>query len=252
MAVKKLRSQRILPSSLSSDELSRIRVSIRRQAFFSARVENAKLLTRMRKIVSQTIDAGLPGKAAIAKLREAVESSGYTAEPGTKGTIRDLTSSPRLKLIAETNAAMARGYGAWAGKQDIDTLRRYPAQMLVRKLVRKEPRNWKARWIAEGGQISRGSLVAGVNNPIWTRISRFGLPYPPFDFNSGMGLSQISAKASFTRKIRFSSADINPRRVPDFDADANSVLPNDLEIRARLLRDLGPGYQVRLGKVVRS
>lgn len=250
-AVAKLRSQRLLPSNLSSNELARIRVSIRRRAFFSARVENAKLLERMREIVTDSIERGLAPNTAIGRLRAAVESSGYTPEPGTEGTMRDLTSAPRLRLIAETNAGMARGYGEWASKQDLDKLRRFPAQRLVRKYPRKEPRDWRARWRANGGQIIKGQMVAGVNNPIWARISRFGLPYPPFDFNSGMGLTLMTAKDAAKKKIRFSSLDINPRRVPDFDDEVESELPRDAEIREKLLRDLGPGYYVRGGKVKR-
>lgn len=248
-AVKKLRSQRVLPSNLTSAELSRIRVSIRRRAFFAARVENAKLLDRMKRIVTGVVDRGEPGANAIGKLRQAVEASGYRAVPGTEGTIRDLTSSHRLKLIAETNAGMARGYGEWAKKQDIDKLRRYPCQQLVRKLPRVEPRDWPARWRTMGGAMVQGDMIAGVNNPIWARISRFGLPYPPFDFNSGMGLRMIPAKEAEKRKVRFSSLDMSPRRVPNFDDDAEGELPRDPDIRDALLRDLGPDFYVRGGKV---
>jgi hypothetical protein len=34
-------------------------------------------------------------------------------------------------------------------------------------------------------------MIALKNDPIWTKISRFGLPYPPFDFNSGMDLQDV-------------------------------------------------------------
>ena len=250
-AVKKLRSQRVLPSNLSSAELSRIRVSIRMKAFFSARVENAKLLERMKRIVTGVVDRGEPAANAIGRLRTAVEASGYRPVPGTEGTIQDLTSSPRLRLIAETNAGMARGYGEWAKKQDVDKLRRYPVQQLVRKLPRVEPRDWPARWRTMGGSMVQGDMIAGVNNPIWARISRFGLPYPPFDFNSGMGLRMLSAKEAEKRKVRFSSLDMSPRRVPNFDDDAEGELPRDESIRNALLKDLGPEFYVRGGKVKR-
>ena len=35
-------------------------------------------------------------------------------------------------------------------------------------------------------------MIALVNDPIWTEISRFGTPYPPFDFNSGMWTRPVS------------------------------------------------------------
>lgn len=35
-------------------------------------------------------------------------------------------------------------------------------------------------------------MIALRDDPVWRKISRFGSPTPPFDFNSGMGLSEIS------------------------------------------------------------
>ena len=35
-------------------------------------------------------------------------------------------------------------------------------------------------------------MVALKEDPVWTRISRFGQPWPPFDFNSGMGVEDVS------------------------------------------------------------
>jgi hypothetical protein len=30
-------------------------------------------------------------------------------------------------------------------------------------------------------------MIARKDSPIWEALSRFGTPYPPFDFNSGCG-----------------------------------------------------------------
>ena len=35
-------------------------------------------------------------------------------------------------------------------------------------------------------------MIALKNDPIWTEISAFDLPYPPFDYNSGMWVRDIS------------------------------------------------------------
>jgi hypothetical protein len=35
-------------------------------------------------------------------------------------------------------------------------------------------------------------MIALKNDPIWTAISSFGLPYPPYDFNSGMWVRDVS------------------------------------------------------------
>ena len=34
-------------------------------------------------------------------------------------------------------------------------------------------------------------MIARKNAPIWVRISAFALPYPPFDFGSGMGVRDV-------------------------------------------------------------
>lgn len=35
-------------------------------------------------------------------------------------------------------------------------------------------------------------MVALNESPIWTALSRFDLPYPPYDYNSGMGRRPVS------------------------------------------------------------
>lgn len=42
-----------------------------------------------------------------------------------------------------------------------------------------------------GGTVIGRRMVALKNSPVWMAISRFGRPYPPFDFGSGMGLIDI-------------------------------------------------------------
>ena len=37
-------------------------------------------------------------------------------------------------------------------------------------------------------------MVALINHPGWSRLSRFGTPWPPFDYSSGMGVESVSRK----------------------------------------------------------
>lgn len=68
----------------------------------------------------------------------------------------------------------------------------FPAQELKRGGARKKPRDWKKRWQDAGGKLVEGRMVALVDDPIWARISRWGDPLPPFDYNSGMKLFKVS------------------------------------------------------------
>ena len=52
----------------------------------------------------------------------------------------------------------------------------------------------KRKWIANGGSIYDGRMIALIKDPIWSRMSIFGLPYPPFDFRCPFGVFGISRK----------------------------------------------------------
>jgi len=41
----------------------------------------------------------------------------------------------------------------------------------------------------EGANVAH--MTALVNHPVWLALSAFGNPYPPFDFNSGMGAEPV-------------------------------------------------------------
>ena len=60
-----------------------------------------------------------------------------------------------------------------------------------------QPRDWAARWreaaaaVNYEGVATDGSHIALLTSPIWRKLSRFDLDYPPFDFNSGMGVDPV-------------------------------------------------------------
>ncbi len=71
-----------------------------------------------------------------------------------------------------------------------------PAQRMVRMGYRENPRDWKTRWFEAwekvGGEgACKEEMVALTSSPIWQELSVFGLPYPPFDYNSGMGVLPV-------------------------------------------------------------
>lgn len=112
-----------------------------------------------------------------------------------------------------------------------------------------EPRDWPTRWEEAGGEFADGKMLAPINGKIWTAISAFGNPYPPFDFNSGMSVRRVSRERVEALELRIPNQRQKP--VPDFDATGVD-LPKDGRIAAQLLRDLGIGYSVQNGKLVRA
>ena len=133
--------------------------------------------------------------------QRALAAAGYQPDPEKRGTIADLSSFKRINLVIEHNRTEAASYGQYVAGQNDAVLDAYPAQELVRFEDRKEPRDWVQTWRAAGGRVFPGGdegtlnnyrLIAAKDDPIWSAISRFGQPWPPFDFGSGMGLRDVS------------------------------------------------------------
>lgn len=109
------------------------------------------------------------------------------------GKLTDITSSRRLALIFDFQQTRLSGEIFLAQGEDADHAWAYPALELVRRERREVPRDWRARWTEAGGKLYGGRrMIALRGDPIWRKISRFGSPVPPFDFNSGMGLEELN------------------------------------------------------------
>ena len=185
-AMKARKVKAILPTTLSSEQLSDIEPQILERSLFSARTTSAAYLQG----VGDELDDILAGKKDFAtarlELKKKLGELGYAPEPANAETIKDLSSDARLNLVLKTNTDMARGFGQWMQSQDPDVLDQFPAQELYRLEAREVPRDWIDRWTEAGGELYGGRMLAPVNDTIWTLISAFGQPYPPFDYNSGM------------------------------------------------------------------
>lgn len=213
--------KKIFPTTLSSAELAELPVAFRERAMFSARTTNAHYLEEIAKRVRKILDPqtktrgaddphgrageqfteGMDQATARVELKEILREIGYTPDPDAAGTLKDLSSDARLNLVLETNVEMAQGYGYHAQGQDEELLGLYPAQELYRAEDRDEEREWmRVIWpeaaakVGDTGAINAwksGRMVARKDSPIWTEISDFGQPYPPFKYNSGMDVMDV-------------------------------------------------------------
>lgn len=210
-AVAKLEAKSPVAAALTSAEWSGVPLALRERAFFSARVESERLLAEMQKRIGQAltlarVEVG-DGKTAlmdrdsfIAEVRKLAEEWGVqTAGSGAAGTVQDIRSARRLGLIFDTQMQQAQGYARYKAAHDPDVLESWPAQRLVREQPRRVPRDWDRRWAEAGARVGwQGALqhpkVALKTSPIWAELSRFGVPWPPFDFQSGMGVEDVDAE----------------------------------------------------------
>lgn len=268
-AVGYVAQKHLLPTTLSSEELMALDAAVRERAMFSARTANAWYLQQIKdkidNIVGPVTSGGKPwtgvnAGSARAQLKDALRSIGYQPAPGDRGTIKDLASDQRLNLIVGTQTDMAHGFAQRAQSMTGPALEMWPAFELYRAEQRNEPRDWPQRWQEAGGEFfpgddadyPEGRMVALKTDGIWEDISAFGLPYPPFDFNSGMDIRQVSREECV--ELGLIDEDWEPEAggeagldPADFEGGEASAEQFDPEMLEALLGTLGEGYKVVKG-----
>ena len=276
-AVTGFRFKQVARTRLSSEAIEALAVSVRNRAFFSARVMNAEFLTNAKGMIdrlltprsskqkrTRTDPATGKGRevvidvtegADIAEIRLALKDylaqTGYNPAAKDIGTIKDLSTDGRLNLILKTQSDMARGFGRHQQGQDPAILSVFPAQQLFRAEDRNVPRAWKARWTNAGGRTFGGRMVAMKGDPIWSAISRFGNPFPPFDFNSGMDIRDVTRTDALAIGLMTTET---PAPTPEPEPDAfnrNMVAATSAsgDMLDTLLESLGEDFERKGGKV---
>ena len=217
-------------SSLNSSQWSAVQAGLRDRAFFSAKVDNLRQLSAMRDACAKVASGKLDESQARLAIREVLDKTGYTPPQGKDGGIQDLRSQRRLDLIIQTNVAQARGYVRYLEGTSEGALAAFPCQEFLRVERRKAERTtWRTRWERAGGRFYAGDrMIALKTDPVWTNLSAFHHPWPPFDFNSGMGLRDVGRREA----IRYGviSADdpppkVDPEKRPGFNDDYRETLP---------------------------
>jgi hypothetical protein len=196
-AVSRLSDKTVVGSRLRSAEWADVPLALREQAFFSAGVEHARTLSAMQEKLLQGAEQLRPGGTGMDRSRFVADLRNLLgAAPGDSGDLTDLTSVRRLELIWNFQTQEAHAHAAHQADMDPNLLDAFPAYRLVRVESRRVPRDWFERWGEAGAAVgwegaSRRAMVALKTSPIWARLSRFGRPWPPFDFGSGMGLEDV-------------------------------------------------------------
>lgn len=190
-----MRAKVTVPAAgMSSADWDGVDPDIRERSYWTAREGHYARVQGFRDRSQGIVDGNLSEADALREVRAMLRATGYRPEPGTEGTIQDLNSDARQRLILETNVAMVQER---AYRDSMMGSLAYPAQRLVRIRYSRQPRDWDARWreaaaaVNYEGVATDGSHIALLTSPIWRKLSRFDLPYPPFDFNSGMGVDPV-------------------------------------------------------------
>ena len=198
-AVDRMKGRTPIAVALRSDEWADVPLELRDRAFWTAQFASMHALQLMHDEITKALEMGkdeqgrfVTRSTFVGKIRQALQDAGYVAPVGKEGSLQDHSSLGRLGLIFDINESMAHEFGRWKSSQTSSMLDAYPCRELIRVASRKVPRHWIERWRAAGGRFYGPHMIAQVNDPIWSTISRFGNPYPPFDYNSGMGTREVS------------------------------------------------------------
>jgi len=197
-----------LPTTLGTKELDVIGKDIHKIAFMSAHVEEARILQTMYDQLDDILSSkSTPGEMQLA-IDKVLGEENY--QPTKAGTIQDLRSLQRQKLIIETNTDSAWGFAQLQSMNEPKHVEEYPAMELVRDLHRLIPRDWHTRWMDAANEVGdedairvleqTGRFIALKSSGIWQALGdgaggyedTLGNPWPPFAFNSGMGIEEVN------------------------------------------------------------
>lgn len=232
----------ILPTTGNSADIARLRQlepEILRRAMWSATVDVYSRVQDMADAVSAVLTGQADQATAVAELGKALARSGYQPEPGKFGTIQDLRTIERRRLIVETNVATAQGYGWREQGMQADVLDEFPAQELFRAFGPDDAskrRNWADRWQQAGGEFYGTRMIALKTDPVWERLGTMfpdslGNDYAPFAFNSGMRTRDIDRDEAEALGLIDAGTTLFPQ-----PRDLNAELSASPDVRADWLR----------------
>ena len=118
-------------------------------------------------------------------------------------------------------------------------------------------RDWKARWEEAGAEVGwegalkadpmRPRFVALKTSPIWVELSRFGTPWAPFDFGSGMILRNISRDQAVSLGLLQEDEILEPDPDPAYNDGLAATMQGVPEDVAEAVQNLMPDRVERVG-----
>ena len=250
-AWEKILQKVLVGSNIDSSQWNSIQAGLRDRAFFSSKVAEMNILDAAQKISSEYAKGEKDLSRLRMELKDFIENkAGYVPSEDIRGTIKDLTSKARLDVIIKTNVAQARGFIQYAEGMTPGAFAAFPAQEFTRIEHRNQPRTtWPQRWKNAGGKIYGGRMIALKDDPVWTRLSIFGEPFPPFDWGSGMGVMDVSKKEAIelglitedelqAKREELRVAEQN-KTLPSMNANLQATVPATQDVVSRMKADFG-------------
>lgn len=233
----------LLPTTLGSAEIrERYAREILQRSVFSARMENARYLAKIREVATAMAAGTINQADARAQLLSILEQMGHS--PQDEGGLKNPASIRRLNLILDTQTQMASSV-ARLSEQTEATVNLFPAWELTRLETRSVPRaDWMQRWTAAGNSVNwegavKRQMIALKSSPIWQALGNgvggftdtLGNPYPPFAYSSGLDWLDVDRETC--EKLGLIKPDDNP----DVTSSARpSLSPGEADIADAIKR----------------
>jgi hypothetical protein len=253
------------PAEWDSAEWAMERPSVRVKSFFSAKVEDARFLDRAQgflfdfmagtteKVVSpegvESIALRAGGRAEFVRSMRAFMVKEGMAAPEefaavNQEDVQDIRSLARLNLIFDTNVRSAYGFGNWKQGMKPAVRYRFPAARFIRTRGVMIPRLRHAN--SEGMvrlKTDRAWWADYQNDPL---IGGFGVPWPPYGFNSGMDQQDVSREEAKRLGLKVDKpSEPKGENLPSLaDTNIASVKGMDPEIKKRLLAEINGKIEV--------
>ena len=266
-ALGKIKSLKPLAIALASDQWSAMPEEIRESAFFSANVESADFLSRMKgmieKALSKTKENTPRGKALAVSsksafvdimqpwaIRNGIADELPKGSPrGKRGAItenQDLGSRRRLELIYDTQIKKAYGFGSMNLATDPRISDAWPAWRFVRGGSVKEPRPDHKRHEGAVRLKSDTKFWRDRNDP---RFGGFGVPYGPWGFNSQMDVVEVPRSEAVKRGLIKEKESISVKG-PKFNEQTKaSIRSMDPEVLKKLKNVFGDRVKISDGEI---
>ncbi len=166
----------------------------------------------LQKNVQEIVAGKINNSTARRNLKTAIVAAGYNPEKAHLEACspEDLLWEDRIDLVLKTNVEMAQGQTNWLQSQRFGVLDAFPADDFFRLESGVGERDWLARFRLAGEQTGdpigtmwtitqSGRMIALKNHPIWIKLGSsenfsdgLNQPWPPFAFNSGMWVRDVS------------------------------------------------------------
>ncbi|MDP2226796.1 MAG: hypothetical protein Q8J78_04910 [Moraxellaceae bacterium] len=132
------------------------------------------------------------------KIKQALERGDWMKHGLIIADLRD--NNDRLTGLVERMHWAPIAKQNWEQGLEESVLEMWPAARLVATVGRIKP-GTKERWIAAGGQLFGGRMIALKTSAVWSRFSMFGRPHPPYD-NFSHQLDVEDVEYSSARRLK--------------------------------------------------